>query len=154
MPARACRCTSRASPSGISIWSSIERVGFRAPGTYYVIAIGRWDPSRDRCFSVLRRGRRRMAFHRKRNQPTPTFFTHGAPLAFAEVRAPLAPKTILRFVALLLLDAEEFSLSGKIDSGHGRIRFVVRGGIPATSATLRQSLGRLQRNHGVVVEVS
>jgi hypothetical protein len=49
-------------------------------------------------------------------------FTHGAPLALAEVRAPLAPETILRFVALLLLAAEEFSLGGKIDSGQNSFR--------------------------------
>ena len=56
-------------------------------------------------------------------------FTHGAPLAFAEVGTPFAPETILRFVALLLFNAEEFALSGKIESVHGRIRFVVHGGI-------------------------
>jgi len=53
----------------------------------------------------------------------------GAPLALAEVGSPFTPETILRFGALLLRNAEEFALIGKVDSVHGRIRFVVYGGL-------------------------
>jgi len=53
---------------------------------------------------------------------------HGAPLAFAQVRPPFAPETILRFVVLLLLDPEKFRLSGKSGAVQGRMRwFVVHG---------------------------
>ena len=34
-------------------------------------------------------------------------------MAFAQLRPPFAPETILRFVVLLLLDSEKFGLSGK-----------------------------------------
>jgi len=56
--------------------------------------------------------------------------THGAPLAFAEVRPPFAPEAILRFVALLLLNPKKFALTAKSGSVQGRMRwFVVHRGV-------------------------
>ena len=69
--------------------------------------------------------------------------THSAPLAFAEVRAPFAPETILRFVVLLLLEAEEFAVCGKIDSGHGGFCFFVHGGGLKNACDTKTMAGRL-----------
>src|SRR4029077_10195738 len=70
---------------------------------------------------------------------------HGAPLAFAQVRPPFAPETILRFVVLLLLDSEKFGLSGKSGAVQAECVGSSFTGDPfQTFARIRKWLHRLQ----------